>query len=203
MIAGMINEVMARHPVDPRRVYVAGLSAGGAMAVILAHTYPELLAAAGVHSGLPYAAAQDMITALGVMKRGASPRAAPARAKAPAKGGGAKAGVPLIVFHGDHDKTVHPLNGEHVVEQALACAHAAKPHDLGHPVVQAGRVAGGHAYTRTVHSDRAGHVQVEQWRVQGSGHAWSGGDARGSFTDPLGPDASSEMLRFFLERPKA
>ena len=203
MIAGMINEVVARHPVDPRRVYVAGLSAGGAMTMILAHTYPELLAAAGIHSGLPYAAAQDMITALGVMKRGAANRVAPARAKAPAKGAGAKTGVPLIVFHGDHDKTVHPLNGEHVVEQALALAHAAKPHDLGHPAVHAGRVAGGHAYTRTVHTDRAGHVQVEHWRVQGAGHAWSGGDAKGSFTDPLGPDASAEMLRFFLERSAA
>ena len=203
MIAGMIKEVVARHPVDPRRVYVAGLSAGGAMAMILAHTYPELLAAAGVHSGLPHAAAQDMITALGVMKRGAAPRVAPARAKASAKGAGVKAGVPLIVFHGDHDKTVHPLNGEHVVEQALAWAHAAKPHDLGHPVVQAGRVPGGHAYTRTIHTDRAGHVQVEHWLVQGSGHAWSGGDAKGSFTDPLGPDASAEILRFFLARSTA
>lgn len=202
IVAGMIQDVMAKHPVDPRRVYAAGLSAGGAMATILAHTYPELLAAAGVHSGLPYAAAQDMITAMGVMKRGSSRRTAPARAKPPAKSAAAKAGVPLIVFHGDHDKTVHPLNGEHVVEQALGLGRDAKPHARAHTVVKAGRVPGGHAYSRTLYSDRAGHVQVEHWLVQGSGHAWSGGDAKGSFTDPLGPDASSEMLRFFLERSK-
>ena len=202
IIAGMVREVMAEHPVDPRRVYVAGLSAGGGMATILAHTYPELLAAAGVHSGLPYSAAQDMITALGVMKRGSSKRAAFARAKPSVKSAGTKAGVPLIVFHGDHDKTVHPLNGEHVVEQALGLGRDAKPHDRTRTVVKAGRVPGGHAYTRTLYSDRAGHVQVEHWLVQGSGHAWSGGDAKGSFTDPLGPDASREMLRFFLERSK-
>jgi poly(hydroxyalkanoate) depolymerase family esterase len=202
IIAGMIREVIARHPVDPRRVYAAGLSAGGAMATILAHTYPELLAAAGVHSGLPYAAAQDMITALGVMKRGSTLRTKPARAKPSAKGAAATAAVPLIVFHGDHDKTVHPLNGEHVVEQALESARAARPHDHGHPAAKAGRVPGGHAYTCTVYKDRAGQVQVEHWLVQGAGHAWSGGDAEGSFTDPLGPDASGEMLRFFLDHAK-
>ena len=203
IIAGMIEQVLAKHPVDPRRVYAAGLSAGGAMATILAHTYPELLAAAGVHSGLPFAAAQDMITALGVMKRGAAQRAAPPRAKPSAKLAAARAAVPLIVFHGDHDQTVHPLNGERVVEQALEAARAAKPHDLGHRLVKPGRVPGGHAYTRTTHADRAGQVLVEHWVVAGSGHAWSGGDAQGSFTDPLGPDASHEMLRFFFERSKA
>ncbi len=202
IIAGLIREVLAKHPVDRRRIYVAGLSAGGAMATILAHTHPELLAAAGVHSGLAYAAAQDMITALGVMKRGPGKRSAP-QVKASAKAALAKAAVPLIVFHGDHDKTVHPLNGDDVVEQALASARAAKPHDHGHPTIKAGHVPGGHAYTRTMHTDRAGHVQVEHWLVQGAGHAWSGGDAQGSFTDPLGPDASAEMLRFFLERSKA
>lgn len=203
LIAGMIDEVSTRHSVDRRRVYAAGLSAGGAMTTILAHTYPELLAAAGVHSGLAFAAAQDMITALGVMKRGPGKREAPVRTRPSAKSAIAKAAVPMIVFHGDHDKTVHPLNGERVVEQALASARAAKPHDHGHPTVATGHVPGGHVYTRTLHTDRAGHVQVEHWLVQGSGHAWSGGDAQGSFTDPLGPDASAEMLRFFLERSKA
>ena len=204
IIAGMIKEVASRHAVDPRRIYAAGLSAGGAMTAILAHTHPDLLAAAGVHSGLPYAAAQNMISALGVMKRGGTARRpSRARARPAARAAGFPAGVPVIVFHGDHDKTVHPLNGEHVVEQALEPARAARPHDLGRPLVKAGRVPGGHAYTRTTYADRAGRVQVEHWVVQGSGHAWSGGDAAGSFTDPLGPDASAEMLRFFLERPKA
>ena len=106
ILAGMIQDVMARHAVDRRRVYVAGLSAGAAMALNLAHTHPELLAAAGIHSGLPYGVAQDMITAMGVMKRGPGKRVA-----MPQPGMNAEAGVPLIVFHGDRDKTVHPLNG--------------------------------------------------------------------------------------------
>ena len=223
LIAGMVLEVLARHPVDPRRVYVAGLSAGGAMAATLAHTYPDLFAAAGIHSGLPYGAAQDAITALGVMKRGLSgplptlgPRAdeslngaksgnaASGNGKSgSAKRNGVKNGVPVIVFHGDHDNVVHPLNGERVVEQALLSARGATARDSGHPAARAGRVPGGHAYTRTAYTNRAGQVHVEHWVVQGSGHAWSGGDKAGSFTDPLGPDASAEMLRFFLEHPKA
>jgi len=204
ILAGMVRDMIERHSADPARVFAAGLSAGGAMVAILAHTHPDLLAAAGIHSGLPYRAAQDVIGALGVMKRGATTRAAPpARPRAATPGARARAMVPLIVFHGDHDKTVHPINGERVVEQALESTRAARPHDLGHSVVKPGRVPGGHAYTRTIHSDRAGHVHAEHWLVQGSGHAWSGGDSAGSFTDPLGPDASAEMLRFFLERARA
>ena len=203
LIAGMVLEVLARHPVDPRRVYVAGLSAGGAMAATLAHTYPDLFAAAGIHSGLPYGAAQDAITALGVMKRGLSGPLPTPRPRAGDKRNGVKNGVPVIVFHGDHDKVVHPLNGERVVEQALLSARGATARDSGHPTARAGRVPGGHAYTHTDYTNRAGQVHVEHLVVQGSGHAWSGGDKAGSFTDPLGPDASAEMLRFFLEHPKA
>lgn len=196
IIAGMIRDVMARHAVDSRRVYVAGLSAGAAMALNLAHTHPELLAAAGIHSGLPYGVAQDMITAMGVMKRGPGKRAAAAQ---PDKN--AEAGVPLIVFHGDHDKTVHPLNGEQVIAQALGASLAAG--EGAGMVVEHGQVAGGHRFTRTLHSNGTAPAHAEHWRVHDAGHAWSGGDPQGSFTDPLGPDASSEMLRFFLERTKA
>jgi poly(hydroxyalkanoate) depolymerase family esterase len=203
LIAAMVHAVMVGHPVDPQRVYLAGLSAGGAMAATLAHTYPELFAAVGVHSGLAYGAAQDAITALGVMKRGTPGPVQKPRARPGEKRSGAKNGVPMIVFHGDHDKVVHPLNGERVVEQALESARSATARDSGHPVSHIGRVPGGHAWTRTTYTNRAGQVHVEHWVVQGSGHAWSGGDKAGSFTDPLGPDASSEMLRFFFERKKA
>ena len=206
IIAGMIQEVITKHAVDPRRVYVAGLSAGGAMALILARTYPELLAAAGVHSGLAHAVAQDMITAMGVMKRGPGRRATAAPAKRRGKGAEteteAEASVPLIVFHGDHDETVHPLNGEQVIEQALAATPAAQTKEGAGIVVEQGKVPGGRAYTRTLHSNGAARAHAEHWLVHGAGHAWSGGDSRGSFTDPLGPDASNEMLRFFLERTK-
>jgi poly(hydroxyalkanoate) depolymerase family esterase len=203
ILAGIVNEVLAQHPVDPQRVYVAGLSAGGAMAATLAHTYPDLFAAAGIHSGLPFGAAQDAITALGVMKRGLHGPLHEPRGRPGEKRSGAKNGVPMIVFHGDHDKVVHPLNGERVVEQALLSARAATARDRGHPVARAGRVPEGHAYTCTTYTNRAGQVQVEHWVVQGSGHAWSGGSKAGSFTDPLGPDASAEMLRFFNERRRA
>ena len=203
ILAGMIQDVVAKHAVDPQRVYVAGLSAGGAMALILARTYPELLAAAGVHSGLAYGVAQDMITAMGVMKRGPGKRALAAPAKVGKKGTKLAASVPLIVFHGDNDDTVHPLNGEQVIEQALAASPVVQGGQGAGIVLEQGKVAGGRAYTRTLHSNGTAAARAEHWLVHGAGHAWAGGDAHGSFTDPQGPDASREMLRFFLERPRA
>ena len=203
ILAGMIQDVVAKHAVDPQRVYVAGLSAGGAMALILARTYPELLAAAGVHSGLAYGVAQDMITAMGVMKRGPGKRALAAPAKGGKKGAKPAASVPLIVFHGDNDDTVHPLNGEQVIEQALAASPVVQGGQGAGIVLEQGKVAGGRAYTRTLHSNGTAAAHAEHWLVHGAGHAWAGGDAHGSFTDPQGPDASREMLRFFLERPRA
>jgi poly(hydroxyalkanoate) depolymerase family esterase len=185
LIAGITREVMRDYAVDPRRVYVAGLSAGGAAAAVMGDAYPDLYAAIGVHSGLPCGAARDMKTAFLAMKRGghAAPRSASARH------------VPAIVFHGDRDTTVHPHNGEAVVEQA-ARGVSLKTH------TQEGKVPGGHGYSRTVKTDAAGRSLVEQWTVHGAGHAWSGGNSAGSFTDPKGPDATAEMLRFFLGHPR-
>ena len=170
LIAGITHEAIGRHRLDARHVYVAGLSAGGAMAAVMASTYPELYAAAGIHSGLPYAAARDLPSAFAAMKR--KPRA-----------GGAAFGIPMIVFHGDRDTTVHPSNGQHATAGTLER-------------IEKGR-ANGRAYTRTTHLDAAGEPLLEHWLVHGAGHAWSGGSASGSFADPLGPDASREMLRFF------
>lgn len=178
LLAGMVREVMARHAVDADRVYIAGLSAGGAMAAIMANEYPELFAAVGVHSGLPQGSAHDMPSAFAAMKHG--PRATARRA-----------GVPLIVFHGDRDDTVHPRNGAHLV-----------PADSARVETEAGRSAGGHGYARSVYRDDEGRVCAEHWLVQGLGHAWSGGSAAGSYTAPRGPDASREMLRFFMERQR-
>ncbi len=167
LIAGITQQVIARYQIDPARVYVAGLSAGGAMAAVMGATYPELFAAVGIHSGLPYASARDAVSALAAM-RGRRSEAAPLPA------------VPTIVFHGDRDTTVHPRNGEYgLAPQALH--------------TETGE-AGGRAYTRTVHRGRPG---LEHWLVHGAGHAWSGGNARASYTDPSGPDATREMLRFF------
>jgi len=188
LIAGITRQIMADYAIDPRRIYVAGLSAGGAAAAIMGEAYPDLYAGVGVHSGLACGAARDLPSALAAM-RGDTP----ARTSKPAGRDGGHA-VPTIVFHGDRDTTVHPANGDRVVAQAAAGT-------APRTTVENGEVPGGHAYRRTVHADAAGGTLVEQWVVRTAGHAWSGGGA-GSYTDPKGPDASREMLRFFLEHPR-
>jgi len=200
LLASLVQAVVAEHPVDPGRVYVAGLSAGAAMAVILGETYPELFAAVGAHSGLPYAAAHDIPSALAAMKgRGALGRGhLPGTPDDPRRP--VRQAVPVIVFHGDRDHTVQHSNGEHIAQQA-ASAHAASPHGL-HASTEQGQVPSGRRYTRTRHTNAQGRCLVEAWTLHGAGHAWSGGDASGSFTDRDGPNASAEMLRFFLAQPK-
>lgn len=187
LIAGITRQIMADFAVDPDRVYIAGLSAGGAAAAIMGSVYPDLYAAIGVHSGLPCGAARDMPSALLAMQQGGAPAARPRRRE------GAGPAVPAIVFHGDRDKTVHPVNGEEVILQAKAGL------DLQSSVA-GGISPGGRSYTVTVHSDEEGRTIAEHWILHGSGHAWSGGSACGTYTDPEGPDASREMLRFFNQR---
>ena len=182
LLAGMTRQMMAQHPIDPARVYVAGLSAGGAMAAILGDTYPDLYAAVGVHSGLAAGAASDLPSALQAMQGNGG------RGKASAQH------VPTIVFHGDADATVHPRNGEHVAAASSAGGSGAD--------VQQQQPAGKRRSTLSVHHDAGGKVLAEHWLVHGAAHAWSGGSARGSYTDAQGPDASAEMLRFFLEHPR-
>ena len=184
IIAGIAQQVIDEYPVNERQVYVAGLSAGGAMAVIVGTLYPELFAAVGVHSGLPFASAQDLPSALAAMRGGASPSR---------KETGD--GVPIIVFHGDRDTTVNPRNGEEVMAQGLRnqAAGSAAPLDS----VDSGSVPNGHRYIRTTHRHPDGTPLGEHWVVHGAGHAWSGGSEQGSYTDGKGPDASREMMRFF------
>lgn len=190
IIAGMAREVMAHWAVDARRVSAAGLSAGGAMAAVLAVTYPELFAAVGIHSGLACGAAQDLPSALAAM-RGMPPM------PAAADGCGTAAPMPTIVFHGDRDRTVHPSNGEKVGEHVLRAA-TAHHRTAGAATEERGQAPGGHAYTRTVHRDAAGNTVLEHWLVHGGGHAWFGGSTAGSYCDPRGPDASEEITRFLL-----
>lgn len=178
IIAGITREVMGAHAVDPARVYVAGLSAGGAMAAIMGTLYPDLYAAVGVHSGLPFGSATDLPSALAAMKGELRRQQAPGRA------------MPIIVFHGDQDTTVHPANGEAVIAQGARQVSQ----DIA---VRPGQVKDGHAYTRTLHQRADGSVHAEHWLVHGAGHAWFGGSAHGSYTDGRGPDASREMMRFF------
>jgi poly(hydroxyalkanoate) depolymerase family esterase len=188
LIASMTQAIMKEHAIDARRVFIAGLSAGGAMAAIVADAYPEIFAAVGVHSGLPNGAASNVSEALAVMNSGHSgngklPTQPPQRL------------VPTIVFHGDQDRTVHPRNGEQVIASALGSAAAASPR------VAQGVSAHGKRYTSATHHGDTGKVLAEHWLVHGAGHAWSGGHAKGSYTDDKGPDATAEMLRFFFAHP--
>jgi len=189
LIAGITRQVMDRYPVDDTRVYVAGFSAGGAMAAVMAAVYPDLYAAVGVHSGLAYAVARDVVSAFAVMKHGPS---RPARGPASA--------LPLIVFHGDRDATVAYGNAGCLIDQVVA-ADGRDRGPAATAVTSGGRVPGGRAYTRTSYQGIDGTTVAECWTVHQGGHSWSGGDPLGSYTDPGGPSASAEFVRFFDEHP--
>ncbi|MGB9991407.1 extracellular catalytic domain type 1 short-chain-length polyhydroxyalkanoate depolymerase [Massilia sp. SM-13] len=187
LIAGIIQQVMASHAVDPARISIAGLSAGGAMAAVVAAVYPELFHAVGVHSGLPFGAARDLPSALQSMRAGAQGKHRRA------------AGPKVIVFHGDRDATVHPSNGQHIVTGSVSseCGMA--------PESETKKAPGGRKYTRHVYRGEDASVMAEHWVIHGAGHAWAGGSAAGTFTDCAGPDASRAMLQFFdmLRAPAA
>lgn len=190
IIAGITSEIVAEHDVDPQRVFVAGLSAGGAMANVMAATYPEIYAAVGVHSGLPYRSATDVAAAFAAMR--GDPALLGRQRKTRSTSDHALR-VRTIVFHGDADHIVHPSNAAKIIEE----------HARGGDSVERVRAqsSASRTYTRAVTRDKTGTAVVEHWLIHGSGHAWSGGSADGTYTDPHGPDASREMLRFFLEEP--
>ena len=177
---------------DPSRVYIVGLSAGGAMAAVVAAQHPALFAAVGVHSGLAAGAARNMLSALKAMGRGAA--------------GTAAAALPTIVFHGTADKTVSPANGDSVTKAAVKAIEARQPTRLAlvashdQPAANTGATK---KARRTVYRDTQGTPLVELWSVAAGPHAWSGGDPAGSYTDPAGPSASAAMLAFFLQHRKA
>jgi poly(hydroxyalkanoate) depolymerase family esterase len=191
LIAGVTRKVLADYAIDRARVFVAGLSAGGAMAVIVGQTYPDLFRAVCCHSGLAHGSASDHYGAMLAMRDGADPQAL--------TGADTLTSVPTIVFHGDLDFTVHPKNGLGVVQQSIDSYTGRLRHKRAclATLKETGETAG-RKFTRVVHKGMAGRIVAEQWTVHGTGHAWSGGSRRGSYTDANGPDASREMLRFFL-----
>ena len=185
ILAGITRTAMAEHGVAAERVFVAGLSAGAAMAVILGEAYPDIFAAVGAHSGLPFGAASDVPSAFAAMAGDLQGVAA-----APATGTRR-----AIVFHGAADRTVHPSNGVEIARRA--------GNSLGAQAIQTIETGKQHgrSFRRILASDSDGTVLSEHWVIDGLGHAWSGGNGAGSYADPAGPDASAEMIRFFLDLP--
>jgi poly(hydroxyalkanoate) depolymerase family esterase len=173
LIAGITRQVIQRYRADARRVYVAGLSAGGAMAAIMATTYPDLYAAAGIHSGLPYASARDAASAIAAMRGLRTP------------GTASLPPVPTIVFHGDRDNTVQHREGDYGRADVQLSSESGQ--------------AGGRTYTRTFYG--GGKFRIEHWLVHGAGHAWCGGNPQADYADAKGPNATREMLRFFFHSP--
>lgn len=194
LLAGITQQIIHAYHVDQRQVYVAGLSSGGAMAVIMAATYPDLYAAVGVHSGIAYGGAHDLSSAFKAMKQGTSThRRLPTAA------------IPLILFHGDRDTTVAPVNADHVLDQWLQAVDdepGSIRKSVRNPIFERGQAAGGYAYTRASYRDAHSRSHIEKWVIHQLAHAWSGGSPGASYTDPKGPDASAQMVRFFREHTK-
>jgi poly(hydroxyalkanoate) depolymerase family esterase len=182
VIVAQTQSLIAEFKIDPRRVFVAGLSAGGAMAAIMAAIYPDIFSGVGIHSGLPYQSASDVVSALAAMRGQAAPVIQP---------DGDRPLVPTIVFHGSADHVVHPSNGARIIDAHLGSreVHNGTPSE-----------GNGRPFQRRITRDHNGRIRAEHWIIEGGGHAWSGGNPDGSFADPLGPDASREMVRFFLEQ---
>lgn len=183
ILAGIARQVASQHGIGQGRIFVAGLSAGGAMAVILGQTYPDVFAAVGVHSGLPHGAASDVASAFAAMSGGAAE---------PAKDSDQL--TPTIIFHGTADHTVNPINAERISTGVLSAAP-----DLTMSRTEKG-TSNGRTFSREIVTDADNAGLLESWKIEGLGHAWSGGHASGSYTDQKGPDASAEMIRFFLSR---
>lgn len=179
LIADLTQHIISEHKTDPARTYIAGLSAGASAALNVANAYPDIFAAVGAHSGLPVGAARDAASAITAMRIGAPGLQHPVQ-------------MPTISFHGDADTVVNPRNGRFIASRAV------DPYPNLTKTEKTGQVSDGRKFERTTHRIGRGKPYTEHWVINGGGHAWSGGNAAGSYTDPSGPDASREMVRFFL-----
>lgn len=184
ILAGLTRRIMAEHGVSKDRTFVAGLSAGAAMAVILGETYPDVFSGVGAHSGLPFGAARDVPSAFAAMAGNGQDGSRPAPSGT---------AVPTIVFHGSADATVNPVNGDRIAQDVMARGSgvSVETEEQG--------FASNRSFRRRITATADGVSEFEHWLVDGLGHAWSGGQPQGSYTDPHGPDASAEMIRFFFD----
>ena len=186
ILAALTRKLMKEFGLGRDAAFVAGLSAGGAMAAILADVYPDVFSAAGIHSGLARGAAGDVVSAMSAMRSGGTSDRNTGAIAAPSHA------VRRIIFHGDTDSTVHGSNASMIVAAAMG-GNAA-------PAKVIKRSVRGRGYTRSHFTGSDGAVLLELWMLEGAGHAWSGGRVTGSYTDSKGPDASAQMIRFFLAK---
>ncbi len=184
ILASLTRKLMREFGIQRDNVFVAGLSAGGSMAAILADVYPDVFSAAGIHSGLARGSAQNVLSAMSAMRKGGD-----SAGTTPAVATLSKP-VRRIVFQGDNDGTVHPSNASTIVAAAMGGDAT--------PLTTTKRSVRGRGYARSNFAGPDGAVQLELWMLEGAGHAWSGGCAAGSYSDSRGPDASAQMVRFFL-----
>jgi poly(hydroxyalkanoate) depolymerase family esterase len=208
LLAAMVDYIAAQYAVDTSRIFITGISAGAAMAVIMGTCYPDYFAAIGVHSGVEYKAAFDLVSAQIAMSRG-GPDPKKQGKLAYLSAGSAARVLPVIVFHGNNDRTVAPINGDQVIQQFISTGDYADDGSANNSVradpdsVRNGQVPGGYSYTIYTYAYRK-QMLLQHYKIDGLGHAWSGGDttAPATFTDPNGPDASLLMWNFFASHPK-
>jgi len=208
LLAGMIDHIASHYTVDPDRVFIAGISAGAAMAVIMGACYPDYFAAIGIHSGLEFKAATNLLGAQIAMRKGGPDPALQGKLAYLSAGSAARV-LPVIVFHGTRDDTVSPINGDQVIQQFASTHDYADDGTANNSVsatpssIETGQVPGGYSYTIYTYSYQ-GDVLLQHYVIDGMGHAWSGGSSAppATFADPGGPDASAIMWNFFAAHPK-
>src|SRR5450631_4536885 len=198
-IARLIEQVTVRRPIDPRRVYVVGMSAGGAMACLLAVRHSRLFAACAIHSGVMYGAASSPAQALAAMRDGPSPISIERARQLVCDASESAVTVPTLVIHGDRDRTVNPVNADQIIAQLKArVEEITDPSDGPLLATDERRIEGGGYTYRQQDSTQQGEIVLRKIVIEGLGHAWSGGDMSYEFNDANGPDASRFILDFVM-----
>jgi poly(hydroxyalkanoate) depolymerase family esterase len=201
MIVQLIRDAQSRHPIDPSRCYVVGLSAGACMAALLCSAYGNLFAGCAMHSGLMAQAASSLAQAVQYMRQGVEPAAFTCSVERTlaAIGNGAHT-TPTLIIHGSTDAVVNPVNAQQIAEQ-LRLVNT-RPHaPAAEPVFDSERwIEGSGRPYRQQQMSLEGRLLLRTIMIEGLGHAWSGGDPRHDYFDPIGPDATGLILDFLQLR---